>query len=256
MAVDDSTAPKGIPVSGEVSPGNTGANRSINLLKNIKHGTGRTEINTSVNALRDWFKTYVGVTGNFSNASNTGQQVNFSDFHGTTILGVIATAVNETHSTYGTNNNAKVSLQGIFSDKYSYIFSMNGQIKIALNGSLVDLPGPKVVEFTGLQGGKDGQTGTEYTVTVQALKDEPGRSVLAAKNAQPEVQFRITPGYGGAAKVRGMNATGIGSFGDTTSINFTYASGAGKGKTSNALYLLQGKQDPSGRTYGPSMSYP
>ena len=36
MAVDDSTAPKGIPVSGEVSPGNTGANRSINLLKNIK----------------------------------------------------------------------------------------------------------------------------------------------------------------------------------------------------------------------------
>ena len=243
MAVDDSSAPKGIPTSGEVSPGNTGEDRSINLLKNIKTSTSRTEVNSSINSLRNWFRTYVGTTGNFSNTKSSGQQINLSDFHGTTILGIGVSTINETSSTYGTNNNAKVSLQGIFSEKNAYRYEMNNQSKLAAHGASVT--------FIGLEGG------TEYTVTVQAFKtfvfDE-----LTPKttDAQPEAQFRITPGYGGAAKVRGMNATGVGSFGDTTSINFTYSGGAGKGKTSNALFLLQGIQDPSGRTYGPSMTYP
>ena len=243
MAVEDSSAPKGIPTSGEVSPGNTGEDRSINLLKNIKTSTSRTEVNTSVNSLRNWFRTYVGTTGNFSNTKSSGQQVNLSDFHGATILGIAVIATNETSSTYGTNDDAKVLLQGVFSEKRAYRYEMNNQSKLAAHG--------ESVTFTGLGGG------TEYTVTVQAFKTlDFDQLTPKTTNAQPEAQFRITPGYDGAAKVRGMNATGVGSFGDTTSINFTYSGGAGRGKTSNALYLLQGIQDPSGRTYGPSMTYP
>ena len=244
MAVDDSSAPKGIPTSGEVSPGNTGEDRSINLLKNIKTSTSRTEVNTSVNSLRNWFRTYVGATGNFSNTKSSGQQVNLSDFHGATILGIAVIAINETSSTYGTNDDAQVILQGIFSEKRAYRFVINNQSKIVFHGGNTT--------FIGLDGDK------EYTVTVQAFKTVKFGDSLKLKttNAQPEAQFRITPGYDGAAKVRGMNATGVGSFGDTTSINFTYSGGAGRGKTSNALYLLQGIQDPSGRTYGPSMTYP
>ena len=243
MAVDDSSAPKGIPTSGEVSPGNTGEDRSINLLKNIKTSTSRTEVNSSINSLRNWFRTYVGTTGNFRNTKSSGQQANLSDFRGTTILGIGVSTINETSSTYGTNNNAKVSLQGIFSEKNAYRDEMNNQSKLAAHG--------ESVTFTGLGGD------AEYTVTVQAFKRARAADLTPkTTNAQPEAQFRITPGYDGAAKVRGMNATGVGSFGDTTSINFTYSGGAGKGKTSNALFLLQGIQDPSGRTYGPSMTYP
>jgi hypothetical protein len=249
MAVNDSTAPKGIPKTGEVSPGSNKADRSINLVKNIKTSTSRTTANTSIDSLRNWFRTYVGTTGNFSNNKSAGQQVNLSDFHDTTILGIGITTTNETSSTYGTNNNAKVFLRGYFSDKNSYGFLMNGVRKIAFHGDNVS--------FIGLQGGEDGKTGTEYTVTVQAYSKTTFKKLApVTTNSQPEVQFRITPGYGGAAKVRGVNDTGVGSFGNTSFINFTYSGGAGKGKTSNELYLLQGLQDPSGRTYGPSMSYP
>ena len=236
MAVDDSSAPKGIPKSGELSPGNTGANRSINLLKNIKTSTSRTQVNSSVNSLRNWFRTYVGTSGNFSNAKSSGQQVNLSDFHDTTILGVVVTTVNESSSTYGTNNDAKVNIQGIFGEKYKYYFSMNNQQKIALHG--------QAVSFTGLP------AGTQYNMVVSSFDTDE-------TVAQPSASFKVTVAYEGAGEVRGQNTTGIGSFGSSDSpISFTYTDGAGKGKTSIPLYLLQGLQDPSGRPYGTSMSYP
>ena len=67
MAVNDSTAPKSIPKTGQLSPGLNAADRSINLLKNIKTATDRDQSNTSINELRNWFRTYVGFAGNFDN---------------------------------------------------------------------------------------------------------------------------------------------------------------------------------------------
>tara|TARA_R110001592_G_scaffold197979_3_gene446093 strand:+ start:5543 stop:6256 length:714 start_codon:yes stop_codon:yes gene_type:complete len=237
MAVDDSSAPQGIPKSGEISPGNTGANRSINLVKNIKTSTSRTEGNSSVNSLRNWFRTYVGITGNFSNAQADGQQVNLSDFYDTTILGVIVTTRNETTSQYGTNDDAIVNIGGLFGEKYKYYFSMNNQQKVqTVLGS--------GVSFTGLP------AGTQYNLVVSSYDTDD-------TVAQPSASFKITVAYDGAGNVRGQNTTGIGSFGSSTSpITFTYSGGAGRGKTSNPLYMLQGLQDPSGRPYGTSMSYP
>jgi hypothetical protein len=241
MAIDDSSAPKSIPNSGEVSPGSSKADRSINLLKNIKTSTSRTTSNTSIDALRNWFRTYVGTTGNFSNNKSAGQQVNLSDFHDSAILGIAVTTTNETSSTYGTNNNAKVFIRGYFSEKFRYSFETNNQTKTAFHGNNAT--------FTGFDGGT-GSTGTEYVVAVNSFK----------KNVATRIQragFRITTAYKGTAKVRGNSSTGEGSFGVLeTSINFTYSGGAGAGKTSNAIYLLHGKQDPSGRTYGPSFTYP
>ena len=124
MAVNDSTAPTSIPTTGQLSPGLNEANRSINLLKNIKTATARAQANTSVNELRNWFRTYVGFAGNFSNNKANNEQVQLSDFRGAQILGVDVKFRNETNSTYGTNNDALVILKGLFSQKIRYNLSV------------------------------------------------------------------------------------------------------------------------------------
>lgn len=245
MAVNDSTAPKGIPTTGQLSPGLNAANRSINLLKNIKTATNRTEANTSINELRNWFRTYVGFAGNFDNNKANNKQVNLSDFRGAEILGVDVKFKNETNSTYGTNNNAQVIIKGLFSQKVKYGFN-----------AVQATPKPHSVGKTVLHGdaatltGFDGEGGN-ILITVKSYNTEGKLSVRAHS-------FQIKPAYGGTARVLGTNTGGVdGSMGvSDETINFTYSGGAGKGKTSNSLYLLTGKQDPSGRTYGPSMSYP
>lgn len=270
MAINDSNAPKGIPSSGEVSPGNTGSDRSINLLKNIKTSTSRTKSNSSVNELRNWFRTYIGSGGDFNNTGGNQTQANLSDWHGTGILGVGVQTTNETQSTYGTNNDATVTLQGFFSEKFKYTFTVNNQSKTSLHGNSVT--------FTGLQGGND-QTGTEYEITVDSkntntftaeiyvgggggfsggFSDEL-RTVTFNRSALPTSSFKFRAAYKGAGRVRGTNSTGLRSFGTSNNpINFTYtaAGGAAPGRTSDPLFLLIGKEDPGGRDYGPSFTYP
>lgn len=243
MAINDSNAPRSIPASGEVSPGNTNADRSINLLKNIKTETNRAQSDTSLNALRNWFRTYIGGTGNFDNTGNSETQVNLSDWHDTSILGIGIQTTNETSSTYGTNNDAKITLQGFFSEKIKYLFVINyGRgaltvIKTSLHGNSVT--------YTGFDGG-----GENYTIRVIAYNNNN-------ESASPDAFFIFTPGYNDAAIVRGVNETGINSFGTSNNpINFTYPGGTGRGETSDPLFLLIGKDDPAGRVYGPNYTYP
>ena len=245
MAVDDSTAPIGIPETGQLSPGLNAANRSINLLKNIKTPTTRAEANTSINELRNWFRTYVGFAGNFSNNKANNEQVQLSDFRGAQILGVDVKFRNETNSTYGTNNNALVILKGLFSQKIRYQFTVGQGNKIpditrtALHGN--------DMTFRGFDG-----KGVNILVRINPLKADSDELTMKQHN------FQIKPAYTGTAQVLGTNTNGVdGSMAvSTQSINFTYSGGGGKGKITDSLYLLTGKQDPSGRTYGPSMSYP
>ena len=244
MAINDSNAPKHIPGSGEISPGNTNTDRSINLLKNIKTSTTRVQSNTSLNSLRNWFRTYIGGSGNFDNSGSSGTQVNLSDWHGAGILGVGVQTTNETQSTYGTNNDATVTLQGYFSEKFKYTFTVNNQSKTSFHG--------ESVTFTGLEGGTADTPSLGYTCNVTALN-------ISDRQALPTSSFYFTPGYTGVARVRGVNETGINSFGTATNlIDFTYtaAGGAAPGRTSDPLFLLIGKEDPGGRDYGPSFTYP
>lgn len=241
MSVNDSNAPKGIPSSGEVSPGNTGSDRSINLLKNIKTSTSRTKSNSSVNELRNWFRTYIGSGGDFDNTGGNQTQANLSDWHGTGILGIGLRTTNETSSTYGVNDDAKIEIGGYFSEKFKYSFALNGTTKTATRGVSVT--------FTGLQGGTS-TTGTEYTINVKTYNRDN-------QQALPVSKVKVRTAYNGAGRVRGTNTTGIKSFGTSNNpIDFTYSGGAGAGKTSNPLWLLIGKEDPGGRDYGPSFTYP
>lgn len=243
MAVNDSNAPKNIPTTGELSPGNASTERSINLLKNIKTSTGQNEADSSINSLRNWFRTYVGNAGNFTNSKASGSQINLSDFRGAEILGVDVKVVNETNSTYGTKNDAKVILKGLFSQREKYRFigtqGVGGSVsKFVSHGDEATLTG------------FDGEGGN-ILITIQSYKANN-------KTAMMQHSFQIVPAYGGTAKAKGLTTDGsMGSMGVLNEeINFTYSGGAGKGKTSNSLFLLTGKRDPSGRPYGPSMSYP
>ena len=250
MAIDDSNSPKNIPDSGQVSPGNTNSDRSINLLKNIKTVTPRNQSNTSVNQLRNWFRTYIGSGGDFNNTGGNQKQVNLSDWHGVGILGIGIVVTNETHSKYGTNNDAKIRIRGYFSEKYKYTFKLGTQSKTATHGN--------DVTFTGLQGGDDNAVGKEYTIDVIALKPN-NQSIAALSQALPTSKVIVRTAYNGTAQVKGVNTTGINSFGTSDNpINFTYTSGTGPGKESNPLWLLIGKEDTGagGRDYGTSFSYP
>ena len=256
MAVNDSTAPKGIPTTGQLSPGLNEANRSINLLKNIKTATARAQANTSVNELRNWFRTYVGFAGNFDNNKANNEQVNLSDFRGAEILGVDVKVKNETNSTYATNKDFKVIIKGLFSQKYKYSVGVE-QGSRSLNNTILH---GNTATFTGFDGARPGST-TNPSVSPKAAGDITVKITPFFANGKESMRqhsFKIKPAYSGTAQVLGTNTNGVdGSMGvSTQTINFTYSGGAGKGKTSNSLYLLTGKQDPSGRTYGPSMSYP
>ena len=121
MAVDDSTAPKAIPTTGAIGIGDdAGVDRSINLLKNIKKATGARDSNSSLNDLRNFFKSYVGVTGNFAHTGNTTTEVGLSAFRGAYIYGFRVKVKNETASYYGNSNDGIVEVRGTFGDKASY----------------------------------------------------------------------------------------------------------------------------------------
>ena len=246
MAVNDSTAPKSIPKTGQLSPGLNAADRSINLLKNIKTATDRTQANTSINELRNWFRTYVGFAGNFDNNKGNNEQINLSEFRGAEILGVDVKFKNETNSAYGTKNNAQVIIKGIFSQKVKYRFKATQATPKVRSVSKTVLHG-NAATLTGF----DGEGGNILMIVVP----------YAAGNFEQtmrEHNFQIKPAYSGRAQVLGTNTNGVdGSMGvSTETLSFVYSGGAGKGKTSNSLYLLTGKRDPSGRMYGTNYSYP
>jgi len=121
------TAPTRISNTGQIGIGLNQNNRSLNLLKNIKTSTSRTQSDSSLNQLRNWYRTYVGETGNFENVRGNNKQINFSDFRNSQILGVSLVTTNETNSSHSGNNNAKLTVQGIYGEKFKYIITLIAQ---------------------------------------------------------------------------------------------------------------------------------
>lgn len=160
MAVNDSTAPKAIPLTGAVGIGDeAGVDRSINLLKNIKKITGANSSNSSLNDLRNFFKSYVGVTGNFTHTGNTTTTVGLSDFRGSYIYGFRVKVTNETASYYENDLTGKIEFQGSFGQRDTYTVYKDGTGAIISNYGIT-------ATYSNLDGGTAASKYAPYTLTV------------------------------------------------------------------------------------------
>lgn len=94
---------------------------SLNILKDTITATSATKPNTSLGALRDWFRDNIGDNGNFT---NTGWgKIGMSEFRERFIYGFYARGWSETASKYKNANNGKVVFKPRWGDEYRTNFS-------------------------------------------------------------------------------------------------------------------------------------
>ena len=164
---------KTIPSSGKLGVGSTaGVNRSINLLKNLKSSTSASQPNSSLNALRSWFRTNVGsqgaVDGQLANSDNT--TLNISQWRGVFIYGMIIKVKNEAmRGTYTDGNNGKVYMQGVYGDQVNYKFKFNGSTKTVNYGAAAEFTN---INVSGTAGGSKDFTNCTMTHRSQAFSTE------------------------------------------------------------------------------------
>lgn len=253
MAIDDTNAPKSVPLSGALSFGSTaGTDRSLNLLKNIKIATAQNQANSTLNEMRNFFRDYVGEPGAFDQTGASGTQANMSDFYGSYIYGFEIQAQNETpRATYHNNNNGAIRFKGVLGDRVTYTFKVGDSASQTVNHGAY-------ATFTGLNTATNSFTRyncsawhrtPETRREVFIRKTFSGREEIVVRNIKTgDTQIGINIRYSGSVPpfISDYNNKPI------TQINFT----GGFGTFSNTLYFLIGDQVPGGRIYGPSLTYP
>lgn len=185
VSIDDSNAPKGIPSNGPIAIGNSkGVSSSINLTKDIKKETLHNQANTSFDALRDWFYTYVGSVGNFSGGSSGA--VKKSHWKNCVIVGFTAEAANETASTYNDANDAKLRIRTYFGYQNAKI-----QYTMSRSGYSTQNKTPSThassVTFTGMDGDLTGYNLTAQYTSGTTLGATIGMTFNPSRAGQPSI---------------------------------------------------------------------
>ena len=127
-----------LPSAGKLSVGSTaGASSSINVLKSLKAGNAANASNSSLNVLRNWFKTNVGtqgkVAGTLQNPSNS--VVKMDDWHGVLIYGMSIRVRNEKkNGSYWNGTTGGVQMSGVYGARSNYRFIFNGSSKTVNSG--------------------------------------------------------------------------------------------------------------------------
>jgi len=227
--------------STNVAPKGTGANLSTTTdsgsilgLRYIKDsssggssGTGVAPTNLGSIAIKDWFETYVGSLGNYTNSSGGDTDLKWGDYKNATILGMKLKAKNESASRYKNDDNAQLQITPLNGS------GVAGAYTITVGGSSVTSSGSRGTTYT------SGGFGSDSTVAV----------VLTDTNTGTSISMQWTTAYdNGSTSIRGSGTVA----GPEFQYYFTDASGTAFGPT-NGLYFFNGVQNPN-RMYG--VSYP
>ena len=131
--------------SGDVAPKGTGADLrtttdsgSILGLRYIKDsttggssGTGPAPTDIGSLAIKNWFETYVGTLGTYTPPPEGDTDIKWSNYQGSTILGMKLQTCNESTSTYQDSNNAKIKVTPLNGN------GANGTYTIKVGGSTI-----------------------------------------------------------------------------------------------------------------------
>jgi hypothetical protein len=147
---------------------------SLNNLKNTIVSTSATKQNTSLDALRTWFRTQIGSYGNFSFTS-WNNRVGLSQFRERFIYGFNVDGQSESASKYANSNNGSVRFEAVWGDGDYAQFSFKVGSKAWLTPNTT-----YQAEFSGFSSG-------DYT------------SYAQHRGSTSRVKFTIRIGYGGAA---------------------------------------------------------
>lgn len=169
---------------------------SLNTLKNTLETTGATAPNTSLNALRNWFRDRVGNTGNFTHTGATNTTVGLSAFSERFIYGFYAHGWSESvDNTYYDNNDGGVTFWWAWGDNNAnqFAFYLNGRGWVTPNQNGGVNTG---TAFHSLSGATKTTRTTDYQCYVQH------------RGATSRVGFIIRIGYGtGATSLIRNNGT-------------------------------------------------
>ena len=227
--------------STNVAPKGTGANLSTTTdsgsilgLRYIKDstsggssGTGVAPTNLGSIAIKDWFETYVGSLGNYTNSSGGNTDIKWGDYRGATILGMKLKAKNESASRYKNSDNAELQITPLNGSGAA------GAYTITVGGATVTSSGDRGTTYT------SGGFGSGSTVPV----------VLTDTNTGTSISMQWTTAYdSGTPSIRGSGTVA----GPEFQFFFTGANGTTFGPT-GGLYFFNGVASTS-RAYG--VNYP
>jgi len=225
--------------STNVAPKGTGANLSTTTdsgsilgLRYIKDsttggssGTGVAPTDLGSVAIKDWFETYVGDLGNYTNSSGGDTDIKWSDYRSATILGMKVQAKNETASRYKNSDNAQLKITPLNGSGTA------GAYTITVGGSTVTSSGNRGTAYT------SGDFTSGKTVAVELTDNDTGTSI----------SMQWTTAYNdGTPTIRGSGTVA----GPEYQFFLTGASGTAFG---DSLYFFNGVQTNS-RGYG--VGYP
>ena len=165
--------------SGDVAPKGTGADLrtttdsgSILGLRYIKDsttggssGTGPAPTDIGSLAIKNWFETYVGTLGSYTPPPEGDTDIKWSDYQGSTILGMKLQTCNESASTYQNDNNAKIKVTPLNGNGAA------GTYTIKVGGSTVTSSGDRGTTYT------SGGFSSGQSVAVELIDEVSGTSI-------------------------------------------------------------------------------
>ena len=223
--------------SDDVAPKGTGADLrtttdsgSILGLRYIKDsttggssGTGPAPTDIGSLAIKNWFETYVGTLGSYTPPPEGDTDIKWSDYQGSTILGMKLQTCNESTSTYQDSDNAAIRVTPLNGN------GTDGTYTIKVGGSTVTANGDRGTTYTS-PGFSSGQS-----VAVELIDEVSGTSI----------NMTWTTTYNtGVPSIRGSGTVAGPQYQWFFTGSQPYPTFA-----SNELYFFSGVQNPS-RLYG------